>query len=35
MPEYTYKDIIIDPTSEEARNSIGKRVYFKEVKEND
>lgn len=28
MTEYTYKDIIIDPTSEEARNCIGKEVYF-------
>ena len=28
MPEYTYKDIIIDPTSDEARNYIGKMVYF-------
>lgn len=28
MPEYTYKDIIIDPTSEEAKNCIGKEVYF-------
>lgn len=28
MPEYTYKDIIIDPTSEEARNCIGKMVYY-------
>lgn len=28
MPEYTYKDIIIDHTSEEARNCIGKEVYF-------
>ena len=28
MPEYTYKDVIIDPTSEEARNCIGKEVYF-------
>lgn len=27
MPEYTYKDIIIDPTSEEARNCIGKMAY--------
>lgn len=28
MSEYTYKDIIIDPTSEEARNCIGKVVYY-------
>ena len=28
MPEYTYKDVIIDPTSEEARNCVGKEVYF-------
>ena len=28
MAKYTYKDIIIDPTSEEARNCIGKEVYF-------
>ena len=28
MPKYTYKDIIIDPTSEEAKNYIGKKVYF-------
>lgn len=28
MSEYTYKDIIIDPTSEEAKNCIGKEVYF-------
>lgn len=28
MPKYTYKDIIIDPTSEEARNYVGKEVYF-------
>lgn len=27
MSEYTYKDIIIDPTSEEAKNCIGKEVY--------
>lgn len=31
MPEYTYKDIIIDPTSEEARNYVGKEVYFSNV----
>ena len=28
MPEYTYKDIIIDPTLEEAKNCIGKEIYF-------
>ena len=28
MAEYTYKDIIIDPTSEEAKNAIAKEVYF-------
>ena len=28
MAEYTYKDIIIDPTSEEAKNAISKEVYF-------
>ena len=28
MAEYTYRDIIIDPTSEEAKNCIGKEVYF-------
>lgn len=28
MAEYTYKDVIIDPTSEEAKNCIGKYVYF-------
>lgn len=28
MAEYTYKDIIIDPTSEEAKNAIDKEVYF-------
>lgn len=28
MAEYTYKDIIIDPTSEEAKNAIGKICYF-------
>ena len=25
---YTYKDIIIDPTSKEAKNCIGREVYF-------
>lgn len=28
MSEYAYKEIIIDPTSEEARNCIGKMVYY-------
>ena len=28
MAEYTYKDVIIDPTSEEAKNCIGKKVYM-------
>ena len=28
MAEYTYKDIIIDPISEEAKNAIGKGCYF-------
>lgn len=28
MAEYTYKDIIIDPDSEEAKNAIGKEVYY-------
>ena len=28
MTEYTYKDIIIDPTSEEAKNAIGKKCYM-------
>ena len=28
MTEYTYKDIIIDPTSEEAKNAVGKICYF-------
>ena len=28
MAEYTYKDIIIDPDSEEAKNAIDKEVYF-------
>lgn len=27
MPEYTYKDVIIDPTSDEAKNCIGKMAY--------
>ena len=28
MAEYTYKDIIIDPTSEEAKNAVGEGCYF-------
>ena len=28
MAEYTYKDIIIDPNSEEAKNAIGKKCYM-------
>ena len=28
MAKYTYKDIIIDPNSEEAKNAIGEEVYF-------
>ena len=28
MAKYTYKDIIIDPTSEEAKNAIGKKCYM-------
>ena len=28
MAEYTYEDIIIDPTSEEAKNAIGKKCYM-------
>ena len=28
MHKYTYKDVIIDPTSEEAMDCIGKEVYF-------
>ena len=28
MVEYTYKDIIIDPISEEAKNTIGEGCYF-------
>ena len=28
MSKYTYEDVIIDPTSEEAKNCIGKMVYF-------
>ena len=28
MAEYTYKDIIIDPTLEEAKNAIGKKCYM-------
>ena len=28
MAEYTYKDIIIDPNCEEAKNAVGKEVYY-------
>ena len=28
MDRYTYKDIIIDPSSEEAKNAVGKECYF-------
>lgn len=28
MSEYTYKNLIIDPRSEEAKTCIGKRVYY-------
>ena len=28
MAEYTYKDIIIDPDSEEAKNAVGEGCYF-------
>ena len=28
MAEYTYKDIIIDPTSKEAKNAVGEGCYF-------
>ena len=28
MDKYTYKDIIIDPNSEEAKNAIGKEAYY-------
>lgn len=28
MSEYTYKNVIIDPTSEDAKACIGKRVYY-------
>ena len=28
MAEYTYKDIIIDPNSEEAKNAVGEGCYF-------
>ena len=28
MAEYTYKGIIVDPTSEEAKNAIGKKCYM-------
>ena len=30
MHKYTYKDVIIDPTSEEAKACIGKEVYFED-----
>ena len=32
MSKYTYKDVIIDPTSEEANNCIGKEAYFADSK---
>ena len=28
MAKYTYKDVIIDPSSEEAKNAIGKEAYY-------
>ena len=28
MAEYTYKNVIIDPTSKDAKTCIGKRVYY-------
>lgn len=28
MEEYSYKDVIFDPTSEDVKNYIGKKVYF-------
>ena len=28
MDKYTYKDVIIDPSSEEAKNAIGKEAYY-------
>ena len=28
MPKYSYKDVIIDPTSEKAKSYLGKMVYF-------
>ena len=31
MAEYTYKDIIIDPTKEGIENLIGKEVYISDV----
>lgn len=31
MAEYTYKDIIIDPNSEEAKNAVGKEVFFDDI----
>lgn len=30
MAEYTYEDIIIDPTSEEAKNAVGKECYYED-----
>lgn len=30
MAEYTYKDIIIDPKSEEAKNAVGKECYYED-----
>ena len=34
MAKYTYKDIIIDPTSQEAKNAIGKKCYFGDIPKN-
>ena len=34
MAEYTYKDIIIDPNSEEAKNAVGKICYFSDSPRN-
>lgn len=31
MAEYTYKDIIIDPTSEEAKNAVGKKCFVSNI----
>ena len=28
MTEYTYEEVIINPTSEEAKNCLGKEVYY-------